>query len=262
MHVRRRISLSGARCASVSSENWQTVDNQKPAMVLFALSFLVPLFAAADDINASVDAKPANITQIRQTLLVDYTNTIVYSLTETEMTTVGLTAPYGDVEGLSKSVRTYTVRSVVAAFVQTIFRVKKLVDVTPAPSKWAGVPPPTQSLRFIIFKPYILCMGLFGILFLGEPSGHTDAAKRSRSWNPRRSPRTATSSMICPRRKPDRHQGDADEDADEESGAQERGGPEGERYSLASILNDAIFRRYVSCASNMDLSETGARSET
>jgi hypothetical protein len=59
------------------------------------------------------------------------------------------------------------VRSVLAVFVPTFFRVKKLVDVTPAPSMWAGVPPPTQSLRSIVFQPYILCIGLFGILFLG-----------------------------------------------------------------------------------------------
>jgi uncharacterized membrane protein YgcG len=115
-----------------------------------------------DQINGTVDAAPANISQIKEKLVIDYTNTILYQVTWTSLTTGTSLTVNGQVTYV---VSTYG--SLVALFIQTLFHVKKMIDVTPAPTDWSQLPPPTLPLRYFFFGPYWLCLLLFAVLFLG-----------------------------------------------------------------------------------------------
>jgi uncharacterized membrane protein YgcG len=131
-------------------------------MLFAAILSLARADEANDQINATVDAAPANISQIREKLIIDYTNTILYQVTWASVTTLSPVV-VGGVQTATVSVY----HSLIALFVQTLFHVKKLVEVTPAPTDWQQLPPPTESLRYFFFGPYFLCLATFAVVFLG-----------------------------------------------------------------------------------------------
>jgi hypothetical protein len=113
--------------------------------------------------DSEIPAAPVNITQLNHTLLIDYTNTIYYSLSQTAF---GMA--HGPTVINSTSFDTsYTVYSIVVTYVPTLFWVKRVLVVTPAPTDFQPLPPATQALRSIVLSPAILCGATFGVVFLG-----------------------------------------------------------------------------------------------
>jgi hypothetical protein len=119
------------------------------------------LHASGADTN-TVDAPLANISLIRETLVIDYTNTIIYVLDSTQVLTVALV-----VENDQTVTTSITSISLIVTFVPTLLRIKRLLYVTPAPTGWLELPAPTRELRTVVFEPYYLCLCSFGLVFLG-----------------------------------------------------------------------------------------------
>jgi hypothetical protein len=130
---------------------------------MFLLVLLQTLQASDGDSN-SVDAPSANISQIKETLIIDFTNTIVYAITQLESVMLSEIQFGAD---QSPILTNHTSVTIVVTFIPTLLRIKKILSVTPAPTGWLEVPPPTQELRTVVFRPYYLCLCSFALLFLG-----------------------------------------------------------------------------------------------
>jgi hypothetical protein len=113
--------------------------------------------------NGTINAPVANISQIQQTLVIDYTETIVYRVSPSPYQTYGLT----NILGQGETSANYTAYTLLVTFVASLLRVRRVMIVTPAPTLWHEVPPPTRELRFFLFKPYFLPIGSFVLVFLG-----------------------------------------------------------------------------------------------
>jgi hypothetical protein len=130
---------------------------EKPPMLLV---LILPFLASADD--TSIPAPAVNITQLNHTLLIDYTNTILYSLSPVWSLTFGPTV----VDEVTTEIH-YSVSTYVVEYVPTLYWIKRVFVVTPAPSNYVLPPHPTKALSSSFFHPGILCGVTFAIVFLG-----------------------------------------------------------------------------------------------
>jgi hypothetical protein len=114
--------------------------------------------------NSPLPAADINITKLNETIVIDYTNTVIFSLTHSPYaTTHGTTVD----PSLGSLVTDFYVYTLVVSYIPTLFWVQRVMAVTPAPTDFQALPPATQALRIIIFHPGILCGATFALVFLG-----------------------------------------------------------------------------------------------
>jgi hypothetical protein len=130
-----------------------------------------------DDTNTTIVVPLANISQINDSLVNYFTQTIVAFVDTSEIATQGTTVFPGE---QNSRVGTYIIHTHVVRYVPTLYLILKAVENAPAAT--ADIIPPTQSipLKSFFFAPAYLLGILGGVLFVGG------AFYTYRCYNPRR----------------------------------------------------------------------------
>jgi hypothetical protein len=123
------------------------------------LCFLLLHSFSSDDVS---DVTEFGISQFNYTIVIDYTNTVIFRVTASPLLTVGNTVFTG--EDIARP-GTYTAFTKIARYMTTIFRLEKMFLSSATAAPQAVVTTPAFKTKF--FDPAFLVGVMFGVLFLG-----------------------------------------------------------------------------------------------